>query len=391
MRNLIDEKNIGNVIKYFQYISAGTSFRQDQEHEIVGFYDWKYDFEDNYWLWERNKSHLFKLFGNKIKVTQELGEQNICTPSMVSNIRQEFLDNHGDKFNVLIKILINILSHKEIIENRLQQDICMLDVKLRKGWRITRCFAELESNKKELQKQQDIYSIFLQSLKMKGRLVLSIDPLDFITMSVSKSGWSSCHHPNSCHGLGGVAYMNDGASVIAYVETDDPMINYVVDPETKERTTIEMPNKIWRQIVTINKDHSYALQLKQYPNNNKIFSREVTKMMENLLMAEKGIEYHSVKEWLCDYSRNLQRNNCDLEGYMFYCDYYNENIEEYNVIMPKVYQNTEQLRALINTNETPTITVGDLVYCACGCGDLNYTNQFYVEEAGDDDYYYGSY
>ena len=159
MRDLIDEKNIENVIKYFQYISAGTSFKQDQEHKIVGFYDWKYDFEDNYWLWERNKSHLFKLFGNKIKVTQELGEQNICTPGMVSNIRQEFLDNHGDKFNVLIKILINILTYEEIIENRLQQDICMLDVKLRKGWRITKCFSELELNKRELQIQQDIYSI----------------------------------------------------------------------------------------------------------------------------------------------------------------------------------------------------------------------------------------
>ncbi len=391
MRDLIDEKNIENVIKYFQYISTGPSFKQGQEHKVVGFDSLEYDFEDNYWLWERNKSHLFELFGNKIKVTQELGEQDICTPLMVNHIRQEFLEKYGDKFNVLIKILIDILSHKEILENRLQQDIYMLDVKLRKGWRITRCFSELESNKKELQKQQDIYSIFLQSLKVKGRLVLSIDPLDYITMSVSKSGWSSCHHPNSCHGLGGVAYMNDSATVIAYVETDEPMVNYVVDTDTKERFKIEMPNKIWRQIVTINEDHSYALQLKQYPNDNKIFSQEVSKMMENLLMAEKGIEYHSVKDWLYDFPRNLQRNNKDLEGYVFYCDYKNKNFEEYSVIMPKTYQDTQQLKTLVNTNEIPVITVGDIVYCACGCGDHNYTNQFYIEEAGEDDYYYGNY
>ena len=283
MRDLIDEKNIEGVIKYFQYISKGPSFKQDREHKMAGFDSLDYDFENNYWLWERNKSHLFKLFGDKVKITQELGEQDICTPSMVDSIRQEFLDNYGDKFNVLIRVLIQSLSGKEILENRLQQDIHMLDVKLRKGWRITKCFSELELNKRELQIQQDIYSILLQSLKVKGRLVLSIDPLDFITMSVSKSGWSSCHHPNNCYGIGGLAYMNDNASVIAYVETDDPMINYVIDTETKERTTIEMPNKIWRQIVTINEDHSYALQLKQYPNNNKIFSQEVTRMMENLL------------------------------------------------------------------------------------------------------------
>ena len=391
MRDLIDEKNIENVIKYFQYISKGTSFKQGREYKMAGFNNLDYDFEDNYWLWERNKSHLFKLFGNKIKVTKELGEQNICTSSMVNHIKQEFLDKHGDKFNILIKILIDTLSHKEILENRLQQDIYILDVKLRKGWRITRCFSELEADKKELQKQQDLYSIFLQSLKVKGRLVLSIDPLDFITMSVSKSGWSSCHHPNNCYGTGGLAYMNDNASIIAYVETDEPMVTYVIDTETKEKTTIKMPNKIWRQIVTINEDHSYALQLKQYPNSNKVFSQEVTKIIENLLMAEKGIEYHSVEERLDDYPENLQRNNNNLEGYGFYCDYYNRNIDRYNVIMSKTYRDTKQLREFIEMNKTPVITVGEVVYCACGCSDHNYTNQFYVEEAGEDDYHYGEY
>ena len=391
MRNLIDEKNIENVIKYFQYIGEGAYFKQGREYKMKGFNSLDYDFENNYWLWERNKSHIFKLFGNKIKVTQELGEQNMCTPSMVKHIRNEFLDKHGDKFNVLIKILIDMLSCKEILENRLQQDICILDVKLKKGWRITRCFSELEADKKELQKQQDLYSIFLQSLKVKGRLVLSIDPLDFITMSVSKSGWSSCHHPNNCYGTGGLAYMNDNASIIAYVETDEPIVTYVIDTETKEKTTIKMPNKIWRQIVTISKDHNYALQLKQYPNNNRVFSQEVTKMMKNLLMAEKGVEYHSVEESLSDHPSNLQRNNGDLEGYIFYCDYYNKNIAKYNVIMSKTFRDTKQLRASIKMNKTPIITVGNIVYCACGCGDLNYTNKFYVEAAGEDDYFYGEY
>ena len=123
MRDLIDEKNIEGVIKYFQYINKGIPFKQNQEHKMAGFDSLDYDFEDNYWLWERNKNHLFKLFGNKIKVTKELGEQNICTPSMANYIKQEFLDKHGDKFNVLIKVLIDTLSYKEILENRLQQDI----------------------------------------------------------------------------------------------------------------------------------------------------------------------------------------------------------------------------------------------------------------------------
>ena len=37
MRDLIDEKNIENVIKYFQYISKDASFKQDQEHIMAGF------------------------------------------------------------------------------------------------------------------------------------------------------------------------------------------------------------------------------------------------------------------------------------------------------------------------------------------------------------------
>jgi hypothetical protein len=94
---------------------------------------------------------------------------------------------------------------------------------------------------------------------------------------------------------------------------------------------------------------------------------------------------------LSDYSINLQRPNKDLEGYAFYCDYNNRNLKEYNVIMSKVYQDTEQLKRSISINEIPVIRVGNVVYCACGCGDHNYTNQFYVEEAGEDDYYYGEF
>ena len=51
---------------------------------------------------------------------------------MINHIRREFLDKHGDKFNILIKILIGVLSYEEILENRLQQDIRILDVKLKK-------------------------------------------------------------------------------------------------------------------------------------------------------------------------------------------------------------------------------------------------------------------
>lgn len=391
MRNLIDEKNIENVIKYYQYISNGSEFPQNETIEHNGFGNYDFYFGGNYSLWEQNKRHIFDLFGGKLKIIKELGEKDLCTPNMVENLRRDFMNENADEFNVLIQIFLQSLQPQEIINNRLNKSIEILNVELKEGWKITKCFSFLELDNKHLQRQQDLYSTFLQTLKIKGRLVLSIDPLDFITMSVSRSGWSSCHHPNSCHGTGGLAYMNDFSSFIAYVETTDPMISYIVDEDTGQDYAIKMPNKIWRQVVTINPGHDYTVQMRQYPNESDIFRGEVSKILTEILEKEQEEQYITYTEYLNDDGGNLQSNNEDLYGYIFYCDYRNNNSEDITITMRSRYDNLSTLERKIYNEVLSQTVVGEVVFCACGCGYENYTNQFFTEEASDDDSYYGEY
>jgi hypothetical protein len=387
MINLVDRVNLENSLKYFQYVERSTNFNQGGITPYPYFDSIDVDFSDNLNSWMERKAHIYKLFGNKLKIVKELGETNVCNDNMVRNLRHDFLEEHGERFNLLIKIFLQELNGSEINQNKLEEDVQVLNVTMKKGWKITRCFAALELNKKRLAEQQDLYSTFLQSLYVKGRLVLSIDPLDYLTMSVSRSGWSSCHHPTGGYGTGAISYMNDSSTIIAYVETEDPMTTTIYDTETGNDSVITMPNKIWRQIVTINPEHDYALQLREYPNTAPVYSSAVAEAMVSILSSEQGHKYESTKMSLSENAEWLQENNRDLYRYIFYSDLRNGNFEYLGVILKESFGGVSELIESVTGKIINNIEVGEVVYCACGCGDTNWYSQLFVEESnGDDDY-----
>lgn len=386
MRTLIEEQNIENVLKLYEFTNSIEASFKGKKIISNHFFNIDYGFEDNYQLWESNKSSIFKLFGNKLKIYKELDNSNVCTPVMVDNLLEGFIENHKDSLHVLIKILLDSLRTSEIMNNQLERDIFILDVKLLKGWKVSKCFSYLELNKKRLAIQQDLFSKLLQSLYVKGRLVLSIDPLDFITMSVSKSGWTSCHHPKGGYGTGGIAYMNDSSSIVAYVESLDAMQACVVDPENEEEAHITMPNKIWRQMVTLNDSHDYAMQLKGYPNHSPIYEEMVANWMGELLSREQGHSFKRVQRESHNDSRILQKKNRDLYRILFYCDYSHSNYNNISCIIREDIDSLEGLDSLIVEHKINPIVVGERIYCACGCGEENFTHHAFSEEGCETDY-----
>lgn len=389
MINLLDISNIENVLKFYRFTDREGRFINGGTHSIPGFSTSPIDFSKNFNLWEKNKAHLFRLLGNRLKIVKELGEQNVCTSSMINNLKEDFLINNGEHFNILIKFFLQRLSGEEILENKINDDIQVLDVLLKKNMKITKCFALLELNKNRLTTQQNLYSTFLQSLYVKGRLVLSIDPLDYITMSVSKSGWSSCHHPHGAYGTGSLSYMNDKATMIAYIETIDPMSATVYDKETGETITVQMPNKIWRQIVTINEAHDYTLQLRQYPNSSEIYNSSVSNLLKELLEKESGESYNCDKRHFHNVNSvwALQERSPKLYRPLFYCDFANDNFEILTSVMRSKLNDINSLIRSIKQKDIDKIYIGEDVYCACGCGSTNYTTFAFTEDyEGDDDY-----
>lgn len=388
MRSLLDISNIENVLKFYRFTDRESGSINGNVHNIPGFSDFSVDFSKNFNLWEENKAHIFKLFGNKLKITKELGVQNVCTVTMVNDFKEDFLIANGKYLNILIKIFLQSLSGEEILKNKIRNDIQVLDVLLKKNMKVTKCFALLELNKKRLTAQQNLYSTFLQSLYVKGRLVLSIDPLDYITMSVSKSGWSSCHHPHGEYGTGPLSYMNDKATIIAYIETVDPISVTVYDEEIGENITIKMPNKIWRQVVTINKSHDYILQLRQYPNSSEIYNSTVSNLLKELLEKESGENYNCDKRQY-DNIRNawyLQEESSGTYETLFYCDFANNNFQVLTSVMKSRFGDIESLIKSIKEGEIQKISIGENVYCACGCGSHNYSKYAFVEDYDNEGY-----
>lgn len=386
MRNLLDISNIENVLKFYRFTEGESRFIDRNIYNIPGFSNFPVDFSKNLNLWEENKAHIFKLFGNKLKIVKELGDQNVCTATMIDSLKEDFLIANGEYFNILIKFFLQRLSGEEILENKIKNDIQVLDVLLKKNMKVTKCFALLELNKKRLEAQQNLYSTFLQSLYVKGRLVLSIDPLDYITMSVSKSGWSSCHHPHGEYGTGSLSYMNDKATIIAYIETVDPMSTMIHDKGIGETVTIKMPNKIWRQVVTINESHDYTLQLRQYPNSSEVYNSTVSNLLKDLLEKESGENYNCDKRRY-DNIRNawhLQGESSETYETLFYCDFANNNFQILTSVMKSRFGDIESLIKSIREREIQTISIGEQVYCACGCGNHVYSNHAFVEDCDED-------
>lgn len=131
--------------------------------------------------------------------------------------------------------------------------------------------------------------------------------------------------------------------------------------------------------------------MRQYPNESDIFRGEVSKILTEILEKEQEEQYITYTEYLNDDGGNLQSNNENLYGYIFYCDYRNNNSEDITITMRSKYDNLSTLKRKICNGALSQTVVGEVVFCACGCGYENYTNQFFTEEASDDDSYYEEY
>ena len=386
MRELMDRDNLENIIKFYEFVDGGrNSMTIDPSYRHYGFDDIDVDMSDNIDLWASNKEHIFKLFGSRLKIYKTLGGESLCNDTMADTLRNTFLEKEGHNFNVLIRLFLSYLPPAAILKNKLTKNMQILDVELKEGWKITKCFSFLDLNKKRVSKQQDLYSTFLQTLKVKGRLVLSIDPVDFYTMSVSRSGWSSCHHPGGGYGTGSIAYMNDSATMIAYVETDEKIHIEIEDDDSSNVSNIEMANKIWRQVVTINPQHDYVMQLRQYPNESEIYSKELADMIRELLEKEQSIEYTTEQVSMDDDVRAMQGRNKYLRRALYYCDYSNRNFGYYTLTKRHTYETQIDLQEAINEGSVGRTIVAEKMYCACGCGQVNYTNHAFVEESSYDD------
>ena len=132
------------------------------------------------------------------------------------------------------------------------------------------------------------HSQALNQKKLKGRLTLSIHPLDYMTMSDNECDWSSCMSwkENGCYRQGTVEMMNSPMVLVAYLESaNNPMTIQISDGKSEYWNS-----KKWRELFIVNDD--IICEVKSYPYRNKYITEEVLnwlKELDNKMRAENCV------------------------------------------------------------------------------------------------------
>lgn len=327
--------------------------------------------------WAFNKNDIYRMFGNKLKIEKPV--DSFVSHSLAEKTINSFLQFIEDKME--LSLVYNFLKFKlfdgkqdELIQNYLSEPQTYFGVKFNSGMKISRILPRL-TTKKYSEWIQIEYSKVVQSFSIKGTAVLSIDPIDYITMSENASGWRSCHSLDGEYRVGTLAYMMDTCSVVAYVTTKD--IDF---------RTVKVADKMWRQMVLIKCDgkNSYAVQSRQYPSTNPSNAGTISTMLTELFKEYTDNEYHFQKENVGNLQRVVQDVDC---GSLWYNDIVRGSFKSGRIVLPKAYST---LADFLEYGIWREFRVGvSTVRCVCGCGaDLEEADYIYYESRYSDDYDY---
>ena len=137
-------------------------------------------------------------------------------------------------------------------------------------------FEEWKNSINKISVTQDIHT----------NLVVSISPLDFMTMSDNACNWSSCMSwsKGGCYRAGTLEMMNSNLTVVAYLEGPTDYKLNISDNEY-----YKIPNKSWRSLFYIHKN--ILLSGKSYPYNNTQLTKLTLRFLKDLVKENLNWNY----------------------------------------------------------------------------------------------------
>lgn len=141
-------------------------------------------------------------------------------------------------------------------------------------------------NMKLFEKWRDDISIIRTTTHTTSNLVISIHPIDFMTLSDNNSNWSSCLNwkREGCYSNGTIELLNSNMAVVCYIE--NPNTEYFINPESSQYIA---PNKMWRAIGYVHK--KIILIGKSYPFSDDDMSQRCLKILEDLVYKNLKWKY----------------------------------------------------------------------------------------------------
>lgn len=216
--------------------------------------------------WAKSKYRFYKLFGKSfyLKKEIEIEKNNDWYGEKVSEIKAKFplyspildaIHIENIRYNTM-----NFNSNKDFFE----------DKRVTNGMKFTKFMALYGNNDLNM----EISKIYQD--KASKEVVVSIDPVDYLTVSINKS-WRSCHNfiNGECRNAG-LALMLDKTSLVAYTSCTDVQYEF-------EGITFEANNKNWREMLYLSETNSEIICSLQYPYYSDELSKTARTLLEDQL------------------------------------------------------------------------------------------------------------
>lgn len=365
-------------------------------------------------FWKKNKEqYLFSLLNNQLvfskeivynkpinQLVEELEEQRYKCNSKLHNFIYNFTDWLQNripeeleeyKFELGMCIRLKCLATNTYPENLRNVTITLPNSKtkllLSSGTKIIKFLGKLAKayNIEGFEDFALICSQVLNQKALKGKLCLSIHPLDYITMSDNNNDWSSCMswREDGCYRQGTVEMMNSPNVVVAYLES-----------ESQQLEEIGWNSKKWRELFIVTPELISGIQ--GYPYRNENLEKEVLLILKQL--ANKNLNWNyedDLIEWEDDCffttSKNKTIKFVTTTNFMYNdilhsshnrLGYISTHIEDKSTIEIKYSGETECIWC---GTENPTLQNERFVLCndcakiyACyNCGELININEAY--------------
>ena len=236
--------------------------------------------------WYDNKTPFINLFGGliyrfpqKIQITVTDEERKSSFASFVNTLTENGIFSKSQDCGNL-SFLDFLYENKEGFHSN-KVLISHPELKISKNQRLLKVFRKFFNEDEQTTRWvQDTASMYIQGSKVEGYLYLSIHPLDYLLMSETNCGWTSCHSLDGDFRYGNLNYMVDKTTIVAYLA------------ETEEEHLRSLPpgmtwrNKKWRMLVHTNRD-SIIYYNKGYPFNSFQLVLQVRHILDNLMPEQK--------------------------------------------------------------------------------------------------------
>lgn len=307
--------------------------------------------------WAYRKKLLYKLLGKKLFISLPM-EENL-TKSTALGAASILLSGCASPYWDLCCAIRDIeRSHKqeclipsaptpmELVENRYASSrkyvICGKEFCFAAGDRVIKAYQKLwkhifdfyssdlstnvEMQKRVVDKEVVKMSDVIALAKANHKIVLSIHPLDFLTMSDNEEGWTSCMSlkETGCYNIGSYEMMNSPNVLCAYI---------IGNSKKMHLGPYSWNSKVWRQLFIV--DRRAIIEGKPYPRINSSASQIVLDKILELAKQNLGWDDFGERE---EYTYYWRHNQLRVFSHGMYNDYSNNDSRIFTIALKKNYK-----------------------------------------------------